>query len=456
MAFNNIDQLDLGTLLQIIFSDNVRNQISEDYRDWENVLMSREGNSLAREYRFQFSTDYGPGAVQYRDPGTSNRSFPDAQQSSISENIAKFKEINTTIDLEYNLWERAQQSPETYAKPLEFEIQNKTIASKRRMAADYYGDGSGVVGKSDGVPAISAGRLVVSVKTGNADRGHVGFFEFGDKLLHYAEDSTAGAAPTVASGTFAYWKVESKDRDQDEVTLSARDAAGAELTVTVAGVADDDHFYRSGQPTIPDLTAPIADYGTLTEVIAGLESLTAADGRTIHGIGMSGASAGTRRDAGGNVLDVSDIQKVMSLTKTIAGQGKYNWKMMCMSPEAHDTLIESRETDRRFQTVQDNKRGTSYFAYVHNNDTIETYTSEYCPKNRLYIKPENKSSSGKVLEYRGTDFSTVKAPGGSDFHLKPGAAGGHVNNVVSYLQAFGVLVCNHPAAIAVIENFKVS
>lgn len=456
MAFNNIDQLDLGTLLQIVFSDNVRNQISEDYRDWENVLSSREGNSLAREYRFQFSTDYGPGAIQWANPGTSNRAFPDAQQSSISENIAKFKEINATIDLEYNLWERAQQSPETYAKPLEFEIQNKTIASKRRMAADYYADGTGVAGISSGVPAVASGRIKVSLKTGNSDRGHIGYFEFGDKLKHFNADSTAGAAPTVSSGTFAFWKMEDKNRDTDEVTLSARDAAGAELTVTVAGVVDADHFYRSGQPTIPDLTASIADYGTVTEVMAGLESLAASDGRTIHGITMSGASGATRRDAGGSTLDVSDIQKVLSQTKVRAGQGKYTWKMMCMAPEAHDTLIESRETDRRFQTVQDNERGTSYFAYVHNNDTIETYTSEYCPKSKLYIKPENKSGGGKVLEYRGTDYTTVKAPGGTDFHLKPGASGGHVNNVVSYLQAFGVLVCNHPASIAVVENFKVS
>jgi len=456
MAFSNIDQLDLGTLLKIIFSDNVRNQISEDYRDWDNVLMSREGNSLAREYKFQFSTSYGPSAVQWANPGTSNRAFPDAQQSAISENTALFKEINATIELEQNLWQRAKETPEKYAEPLSFEIENKAIASKRRMAADYYGDGTGVMGKSSGVPAISGGRIVVSLKTANSDRGHVGFFEFGDQLNHYAEDSTAGAAPTVASGTFSHWRVEEKDRDTDEVTLSARDAAGAELTVTVAGVVDDDHFYRSGQPTIPDLSGAIADYGQVTEVMAGLESLTADDGRKIHGITMSGASAGTRRNAGGNTLDVSDIQKVLSKTKTIAGQGKYNWKMMCMSPEAHDTLIESRETDRRFQTITDNKRGTSFFGYQHQNDTIETYTSEYCPKKRLYIKPENKASAGKVLEYRGTDFSTVKVGNNDDFRLKASASGGYVNSVVSYLQAFGVLVCNHPAAIAVIEDFKTS
>ena len=41
-----------------------------------------------------------------------------------------------------------------------------------------------------------------------------------------------------------------------------------------------------------------------------------------------------------------------------------------------------------------------------------------------------------------------------DFHLKPGASGGHVNTVVSYLSSRGVLICKHPAAIAAVENFS--
>ena len=118
MAFSNIDNLNLGNLLQILFTDGVRNQISKDFRDFEYIKRARMTNSVARELRFMLQTSFGPAAIQYRDPGTSGRPFPAAQQATVSEKTAKFKELNSTIELEYNLWDRARKSPEKYAEPL--------------------------------------------------------------------------------------------------------------------------------------------------------------------------------------------------------------------------------------------------------------------------------------------------------------------------------------------------
>jgi hypothetical protein len=141
MAFQNIDNLQLGNLLQIIFSNGVRNQISQDFRDFEMVKRAKVGSSVARELRFMFQSSFGPAAIQYRDPGTSGRSFPSAQQATVNEYTAKFKEINATIELEYNLWDRARKSPEKYAEPLALEIDSKASAAKRLCARDFYGDG---------------------------------------------------------------------------------------------------------------------------------------------------------------------------------------------------------------------------------------------------------------------------------------------------------------------------
>lgn len=452
MSFNNIDNLQLGTLLQIVFSNGVRNQISQDFRDFEMIKRARVGNSAARELRFMFQTGYGPAAIQYRDPGTSGRSFPTAQQAQISEKTAKFKELNATIELEYNLWDRARKSPEKYAEPLALEIDSKTSASKRRIAADLYGDGTGVIGTASSAADTTGanGYVDVTLSTSDTARGHIGFFEYGDLLLPYNSNGTADN-PTV-TGTFYAWRVDTKNRDTNVVRLSAVNAAGTVLALTASSIDSGDVFYRVGQPTIPDLTASITDYGTATEVIAGMESLTANDGRTIHSIVMSGANAGTRTDAGGNAIDVKYIQKCLDSTKVAVGQDRYKYKMMSMSPETHASLIESRETDRRFQTVEDNKRGIKYFAYVHGNDTVETYTSEYCPQKRIYMLPEAKSSE-KVIEFWGSDFEPVRAQGGDEFHLKPGSSGGHVNTVVSYLQSIGLILCKHPASIGVIHNF---
>lgn len=459
MAFSNIDTLALGNLLQIVFSDGVRNQISQDYRDWEYISRHRYGNSAARELRFLFQDNYGPAAVQYRDPGTSGRAFPDSHQSSIQEYTAKFKELNTTIDIEYNLWDRARKSPEKYGEPLALEIQSKTTAAKRRLASDLYGDGSGVVGtlnaSAAAVTSPASDKLVFTISNDNDDRGHVGHFEYGDILILREPDATASALDTSLATEPVYWKVISKDRRNSTVTLqglnSSFASAGSITSITTQPGADE-VFYRYGQPTIPDLTA-ISDYGTATEVIAGLESLTQNDGRVIHGITMEGATAGTRTDAGGNPIDVKYVQQALDLVKVAVGQDAYSWKMMCMAPETHAAFIESRETDRRFNSIEDNKRGIRFFAYMHGNDAVETYSSEFVPQKRIYMLPESRGEGKKVLEFWGSDFEPVRGPQMDAYHLKPSSAGGHVNNIVSYLQSIGVIVCKHPASIAVVENF---
>lgn len=457
MAFSNIDQLNLGNLLQIVFSNGVRNQISQDFRDFEMIKRAKVGSSVARELRFMFQSNLGPSAISYANPGTSGRAFPAAQQASVSEYTAKFKEINATLELEYNLWDRARKSPEKYAEPLALEIDSKASACKRRLAADLYGDGTGVMGTaaSAAVTSPTSDQLTFTLQNTNTSRGHVGFFEYGDILILRANAGTASALDTSLATEPVYWKVVSKDRDNNKVTLQGLTAAFASAG-TIASITTQptsgDVFYRYQQPTIPNLSS-ITDYGTVSEVIAGLESLVAGDGRAVHGITMSGVTAGTRQSASGNPIDVKWIQKAMDKVKIAVGQDRYRWKMMMMAPETHASLIESRETDRRFQTVEDNKRGVKYFAYMHGNDTLECNSTEYVPPKRIYILPEAKSGE-KVLEYHGSDFETVKGQGMSDFHLKPASTGGgFVNTMVSYLQAIGVIIAKHPAAVAVVEDF---
>jgi hypothetical protein len=466
MAFRGIGEsggLRLGSLLQIVFSNGVRNQISTDYRDFEMVKRAKVGSSVARELRFSFQSSLGPAAIQYRNPGESGRAFPSAHQVSLQEYTAQFKELNATIELEYNLYDRARKSPEKYAQPLAIEIDSKMSAAKRRIAADLYGDGTGVVGTvaSAAVTSPASDRIVFTL---GAARGHVGFFEYEDILVL---KSAAGNAPLLdldgvaaEAQAPALWRVIDKDRAAGTVTLQAL-TAGLTSFGTIAALTGDskvpptagDVFYRYGQPTFPNLTS-IADYGTASEVMAGLESLAAADGRRVHGIEMLGATGASRVDVAGAALDVTHIERVMNQVKLRVGQDRYRWKMMVMAPEAQSALINSRETDRRFQSVEDNKRGIKMFAYIHRNDVLECVDSEYVPQNRIWVLPETKAGE-KVIEFHGSDFETVKGEDMSDFHLKPGAGGGFQSTMASYLQAVGVIVCKHPAAIARLENFTV-
>lgn len=462
MAVTNISDQQLGKFLQIVFSDGVRNQLSEDYRDWEQVKMYRQGDPNGREHRFFFQSSYGPSAIQWAGVSPAG-SYPSAQQITVAEHTAVYKEINATIELEYNLWNRARKSPDKYAEPLAIEIQSKATSAKRRLSADYYGDGTGVIAtvSSSTAPTVSSSKLVVTLEESDTARGHIGWCEFGEQVNFYEETGATKQEPTVGAGTFDHFVITDKTRrtgssTASTVTLEARDSSGAVLAVTAANdIEDGDVLYRDGQPTRTDLTSISGDYNTLTEVKAGLESLTANDGRSIHGITMSGANKGSRFDVAGDPLDVSHIQQSMSQTKVNVGEGRYRWPQMLMAPEANDTLIESRETDRRFQTIEDSKRGLKKFAYVHGNDTLEVVTSEFCPKKRIYMLPEGKTGE-KVMEYYGSDFEPVRPAGqGSEFFLRPNASG-HDRFIRSYLEAICVLICKHPAAINVLHNFEVA
>lgn len=455
MAVSNISDLQLGKFLQISFSEGIRSTISNSYRDWNFVKQQRRGDFDGRQVNFMLQSSLGPAAIQWR--GSNQAAFPSAQKIGTNEYTAYCKEINATIEIEYNLWNRARKSPSKYAEPLGLEIQSKATASKRRLAADWHADGTGVIGTAGSTITDTTGAngyVTVTLSSSDSARGHIGFFEYQDLLLNKNAAGTADD-PTVSGGTFYAWRVKSKDRKNNRVVLEAVDSSGTVLSLTASSIDSGDLFYRVGQSTIADLSGTVtADYGTLTEVMVGIESLTADDGRLVHGITMSGAVAGTVLDCGGNPIDVSYLQEGMDNVKIAVGEDRFKWKMLVGAPEAHAAFIESRETDRRFQSVDDNKRGVKVFSYVHGNDTLEMYTSEFCPKTRMRALPE-ADGDGRVFEFWGTDFETVKANDSGAFHLKPASTGGHQRVISTYLEAYACMICKVPPAVLTLKNFTV-
>lgn len=461
MAFNNIDAsaIKLGKLVQILFSKGILNQLSEDIREWEQIQSMKVGDQAARSLRFMLQRSYGPAAAaQARDPGTSGRTFPKAQQSSVQEFEAFFKEYNTTLKLEYQLWERAMMAKNAkYMEPLALEVQSKAIAQKRIWCGEFYMDGTGVRGTASSVDEtnVATGRVVVTLQTTDAARGHAGLFEIDDIFVLYQSGGSARSA-TLGSGSQPYgWKVVDKDFTAQTVTFDLVDSDEVAVTnVTATNLASGDVFYRVGQPTKPNLGS-ISDYGTVAETLIGLETLAAKDGRTVWGIPMTGAYKSSLFDAGTATLDVDLFDKALFTSKRRVGQGRYRYKKACMADEVHNVLIDSRETDRRFLQVTDNKRGTTYFGYQHRNDLVECYTTEFISQRRIWFLPE-QAGGDKVLEFHGSDWKAVKVPGGSEFHLNPADTGGHTNDIVSYMRGIGVLICKHPAAIAGLHNFSLT
>jgi hypothetical protein len=470
MAVTQFSNMTYGEFLQVAYSAGIRSQISKSFKDWEMIKqVALSAAPDGKQLEFLLQTGYGPSAVQVR--GVNQYAFPASQRVGTATGIATYKEIDATIEIEYNAWNRARKAPSKYAEPLALEIMSKTIASKRFLAASVYGDGTGVIGQLlDGsdvgtdvaaVTSPASDKLVFDISSADTARGHIGFFERDDILVLRAADGTASALDTNLGTEPVYWKVVDKNRSTGKVTLQGLNSSFASAGTISSFTTQPDAgevFYRIGQQTgavnALDLTAiGSSDYGTLTELWPGLESLTANDGRKVHNLTMSGALGGSRFDCGGSAIDTDFLHGAMDQVKINVGSDQYSWKKAVSAPEVIRKLIDARETDRRFNSIEDNKRGVRSFIYQHEQDALELVTGEFVPFKRMFLMPEGKAGNGKVLEFHGTDFEPVKGEDMSAFHLRPSADGGHERIMNSYLEALAVLICKHPASFAVLTNF---
>lgn len=456
MSYSTISNLALGNYLTIAFINGVHKQISITYPEWEMVERMRVGSVDGREARYLLQTSLGPSAVQNRNPGVRS-DFPAGSESSIQEGTITYKELDATIELEYNLYRRILESKSKYdASALAMEVDSKITAMKRLMCQQFYGDGTGVLGIVSSV-AITGGNAVVTLRSNTTDQGFAGFFQFGEAVKHYAAAGSAGTAPTMSSGTFDHWRVLTRNPTSanNTVTLVAEDSSNTPLTTSSWTPAAGEQFVKSGQPSVANLGS-IADYGSATEALTGLDALIRNDGATVFGIAQTGAVAGTVYDNGAAVLDVNAIEQALNQAKNAVGEGRYRWSQMLCNREARSTFIDSRETDRRFITIQDNKRGLNKFVYVHQDDSVEIKGTEFCPFYKAYILPEGKNEGEKVLQFRGTDFKPARAENGDVFMFAPGTSGYHKRLMVSYMNGMGQLLSLHPAACIKLTGFVLS
>ena len=455
MAVPLISSLNIGNFLKIVSKGMVYNNLSEDSEIWSVIKQKKRGPAEGRELRYLLRSGYGNASVGFMP--LNGGSFPSGKQSNITEGVTVYKDFALTVEVERTLIAKAIQDMSRYGEPLAEELRSKTIALSRRLSYAAFQDGTGVLGEADTAGTISSGQVVLPLQSGASDRGFVGWFQLDDHVHVY---TTAGVeeTPTVSSGTFSYYSVESRDRDSDSVTLAARDASGAELTVTATNITVGSVIYRAQQKAngnIPDLTAAgiaagTTDYNTLSESFVGLDTLSSNDNRLANGINHTGAFAGVIRDVGGNPIDSQDFQKVMSQVMISVGQGRYKYNDAYMAWETLDALIESREVDHRFQSIKDNKRGVESLGYQHGKNNIIFVPDEFCPKQRIYILPE-----GDVLQFYGSDFEFVNPDGsGQKFFLKPNG-NGHDRTVRAYMEGSGALMSVHSSGIGRIQNFTV-
>jgi len=454
MASTKVSDLTLGNYLKIVSKGAVYNNLSEDSPAWDLIMRQKKGPEDGRQLRYNLRSALGAGAVGF--VAVNGGAYPTEHQSTLNEGTAEYKDFAATIEVERTLINKAYSNLGKYGAPLAEELRTKTIALSRVLSASLYKDGTGVLGTITGTPSISGGKIVMTLNTTSDARGYIGWFEPGDKVLVY---NTAGTVQGIDAGVWDetngsdYLRVDVIDRDNNQITCAAFDAsAGATVAITGVDVAGDtDFIYRFVQATTSDLSSGhgTTDYNTFSEDWVGLGTLSEDDGRVANGITLSGALGGTRRSVGGNPIDASDFQKLMSRLMIAVGQGRYSYPKALMAWTTYDALIESRETDRRFQSIKDNKKGVENMAYVHGKNTIFFTPDEFCPEKRIYICPE-----GDVLQFYGSDFEFVQPQNGQKFFLKPNSTG-HDRTLRAYMEGSGLLLSTHSGGIGTIENFTV-
>jgi len=454
----------MGQLAQILFSKGFTSQMNRTFKDFDAVLMAlkQPQPTTEREYRYLLLTALGVNAAQYTLQGQPDVAFPSGDLGTTQEVTAVMKKIQATIELDRNVWERVKLAQFKYVdNPLAVEIQNKLDVVKRMQARAMYGDGSGALGIV-GSTSVSSGKLIISLSTADSaiGGGNTNWFHKGEKI---AFCTSAGVAQTaLATATpVVYFTVDSTDRKNRQITLTGYSGAGAILTITAADlIGAGDLIYPVNVLSSfagPDLTAS-PDWGKVTPVMAGLESLSANDGRTVFGVTMSGQVAGSRFDHGGGIFDVSAIEESMNEVEQNVGAGKYKYDNLIMPYNAFSALIEGKEADRRFNSVEDNARGGRKFIYQYGDQSLDCIKSYFCPFNRIYSLPKpatgEMGETGYAIEFRGTEFMDVTAGGQKEFLKLSG--GQYANTIQSFLEAYAVMIAKQPAAINVISNFTMA
>lgn len=450
-AVSTVGDQQLGEFLKIISRGVVYNNLNEDAIVWEMIKKMKKGPIEGREQRFLVRSAYGDDAVAFVPP---SGDYPDADQSTVVEGVTRYKDFALTIDVERSLIEKAKSDFSKYGDLLKEEIRAKTVAMSRMLSGAVYADGTGVIAQALDAGSISSGKTIFNVSGAYNARGFIGWVGKKAKLVPKNADGTA-AAPTVASGTFSYYLVDAIDRKAGTLTLIAKDAAHATLTVqTSTGLTAGDVLYKKNAGTFNDLTAiSTNDYNTISNYFVGLDSLTANDSRKVNGITLNTDLGGTINDLEGGNLNPMAFQELMSDIMIAVGQGRYKYNRALMSWGAMNALTEEREVDRRFDTVKDGIRGVEGIGYQFGKQALMFEADEFCPDQRIYVLPQSD-----VLQFYGSDFQFVNPQGGNGEHfiLKNASTGqGHARSNRGYMEGNAALQCVHAPALGVIKNFVI-
>lgn len=463
MAINDVTSKALGITLQIYFEEGFTSLVNNDVEDFKSIeAISATDGAAAREIRFAVEPARQPSNVQMVDPGNANAPLINGFYDAIVERTAKAKQLEVVAEFDLDVYNRAKMDPSlVYIGPMQLALYNKMVSAKESLVKQFYGDGTGVQGTILGTPTVNAGVMTITLLNTSAALGCIYWIQ---EQQHLVAASTAGTVhqPTVTSGTPAYLKVTAVDYANKTISVMAYDASDVALNITAVNtVATTNILFNYSDianiTTLPDTTS-VADYGALL-YMPGLQSLGADDGRTVHGVALSGNYAGTVVDKGGAVLQFPVFSELANKLDRRVGRGKYIYNNLRCSYDAWDFMVNMDAGNQYLKPVE-NIHGGKEYMFQRKNMAMVLDSHRFVPDFNIWAEPSLKdpmAAQGVTrtapLQFKFTGFEYIKEPE-SDAIFRLKLVNGQRTRVVQCeMQTFGTFIATQNAAIGSIKNF---
>lgn len=391
----------------------------------------------------------GPAAIQ---AVNYNGDFARKQSSLLKKLKAqpKFHVAHIEVPLRFmKIGRLTKKDKAEFLDAMDLEMKQKMREAQQALNSELFRDGSGVLGVASATPVPASNVMVVSIKNGNSDQGHVAMFKVRDIIKAYAADGTART--WNGSGSNLEFIITAVDLVNKTVTLKGYNSSNLEgAAITSTSVVADDEFVRSGVSFVAD--ASRSEWSQLCEEVTGLEAL-ASSSKKVHNIDPASTSQYicSEFDASGAPFNPQFLQAGLSDCLTKSGQEIVRGiKGMVMSQNCYNQIVDLSESKKYFiDNVNDkdyNFQGIGFRSSFGNIVNIEIDPD--CRDNRVFmVHPE-------FLEFHGDEFEIVDV-GDGGVRLMPTTSGGYSQNAGAEMSQAAEMFATHRPALIKIHNFTV-
>ncbi len=461
-----VDAKDLGNTLFLYQVQDFMNLVNSDVSEFNALAKYLDPAGVtASGLQYALQSTRRVSNAQHVSVGKADRPLLSGKAHSIQLMTAKSKQLEVTASFDDDVLARAKQDPEgVHVIPTKLEMHNQNITSKESVVKSWFQDGTGVQAV---VKAITVGtptnKATIEVQNLSSVRGSIRWIQEGQEVAFCAANGTQS---NFEASSVAYYEVESVDFDNNKFVVVAKTAAGVTANITgnsgSPAVAAADRVMNYGDlaqlTTFQDLSGADIDYDDCLYPV-GLASHSAADGRSLNGLLLSGANAGTRYTASGSFTPEM-IVTLMRKLEDRNGQGEFLYPKIKCSNKMYEYALNADENAVVLQPQQ-RARGGKVITVAYGEGDTEFSRSRFVPDYIMYAEPMNGPARGALgeqmdpIQFKFSGFDFMTNPDNNDIFERKLVSGVPVAAWVARMRSFYAFVVPHHASIGSIAGYTV-